>query len=457
MLSYIKQRRTLLFLGDIALILAATELSTWIRLGQSIQVFSRHTGASTFTLFLYMTMLYIFDLYDADRARFTKDVSIRLSVAVGSAGMVSAVIFYSLPNWVFGRGIFLIQMVLVMLLLSGWRWVFAAVHPTPIGKTNVLIIGAGRSGKALYSLLSAPDSPYRPVGFADDDPDKLGETVGLAPVLGTTDQLIKIAAQQRVDMAVLAVTHDRSQTLVDRVINARLQGLTISDMPTLYEELTGSIPVEHLRHDWLLFANGFSLLSKPYVQRIKRIIDFASSGLLILVSAPVLIVTAIAITCESRGPVFFRQERVGKDGGIFLVFKFRSMMEDAENNGAAWASENDPRVTKVGRVIRFLRIDEFPQILNVFKGEMSLIGPRPERPEFVKELEERIPYYGIRHSVRPGITGWAQVKYGYGASVEDALKKLEYDLFYLKNMSILLDIKILLKTIGVVLFGQGAR
>jgi len=148
---------------------------------------------------------------------------------------------------------------------------------------------------------------------------------------------------------------------------------------------------------------------------------------------------------------------VGKDGGIFLVFKFRSMIENAENNGAAWASENDPRVTKVGRVIRFLRIDEFPQILNVFKGEMSLVGPRPERPEFVKELEERIPYYGIRHSVRPGITGWAQVKYGYGASVEDALKKLEYDLFYLKNMSILLDIKILLKTIGVVLFGQGAR
>jgi sugar transferase (PEP-CTERM system associated) len=457
MLSYIKQRRSFLFLGDIVLILAATEFSTWIRLGQSIQVFERHTGASMFTLILYMTMLYIFDLYNADRARFTKDVGIRLSVAVGSAGMVSAVIFYSLPNWVFGRGIFLIQMVLVLLLLSGWRWVFASVHPTPIGKTDVLIIGAGRSGKALYSLLSNPDSPYMPVGFVDDDPAKLGGTVGLAPVLGTTDQLIKIAAQQEVDMAVLAVTNDRSQTLVDRVINARLQGLTISDMPNLYEELTGSIPVEHLRHDWLLFANGFSLLSKPYVQRIKRIIDFASSGLLILVSAPVLILTAIAIKCESRGPVFFRQERVGKDGGIFLVFKFRSMIEDAENNGAAWASENDPRVTKVGRVIRLLRIDEFPQVLNVFRGEMSLVGPRPERPEFVKELEERIPYYGIRHSVRPGITGWAQVKYGYGASVEDALKKLEYDLFYLKNMSILLDIKILLKTIGVVLFGQGAR
>jgi len=306
-------------------------------------------------------------------------------------------------------------------------------------------------------LLNNLESPYRPVGFVDDDPDKMGKMAGSAPVLGTTEQLIEIAAREEVDMAIFAITHDRSQALVDRVIRGRLNGLTIPDMPTIYEELTGSIPVEHLRHDWLLFANGFSLLSKQYVQRIKRLIDFASSALLIIVSAPVLLLTAIAIKFESRGPVFFRQERAGKDGRIFLVFKFRSMIEGAENNGAAWATENDPRITKVGRAIRFLRIDELPQVLNVFRGEMSLVGPRPERPEFVKELEARIPFYGIRHSVRPGITGWAQVKYGYGASVEDALKKLEYDLFYLKNMSVLLDIKILLKTIGVVLFGQGAR
>lgn len=456
-LSYIKQRRSILFFGDIALILAATELSTWVRLGQSIQVFSQHTGASTFTLILYVAMLYIFDLYNANRARLTKDVVVRLSVAVGCAGIVLAVIFYSFPNWVFGRGIFLIQMALVLVFLSGWRWLFAAVLPSPIGKTDVLIIGAGRSGQALYSLLNNPDSLYRPVGFVDDDPAKLGNTVGLAPVLGTTDQLIKIASRQNVDMAILAITHDRSQTLVDRVIKARLRGLTIPDMPTIYEELTGSIPVEHLRNDWLLFANGFFLLSKQYVQRTKHLIDFASSTLLLIVSAPVIVLTAIAIKLESRGPVFFRQERTGKNGEIFRIFKFRSMIDGAENNGAEWADEDDPRVTRVGRVIRFLRIDELPQVLNVFRAEMSLVGPRPERPEFVKELEARIPFYGIRHSVRPGITGWAQVKYGYGASVEDALKKLEYDLFYLKNMSILLDIKILLKTIGVVLFGQGAR
>ncbi|MCD6307215.1 MAG: sugar transferase [Deltaproteobacteria bacterium] len=453
----IKQRRSLLFAGDILLILAATELSTWIRLGQSIQVFSRHTGASTFTLALYITMLYIFDLYKTDRSRLTRDVCFRLAVAVASAGAVSAIIFYLFPNWVFGRGIFLIQMCLVFLFLSGWRWLCCMLISAPIGQTKVLIIGAGRSGQALFSLLNNPDSPYKPVGFVDDDPDKTGSMVGSTPVLGTIDELTKIASRQQVGTAILAITHDRSEALVDRIISARLQGLAISDMPTIYEELTGAIPVEHLRRDWLLFADGFTLLSKQYVRKIKRIIDVISSGILIIVSAPIMMLTAIAIRCESRGPVFFRQKRVGKDGKIFLVLKFRSMIEGAENNGAAWAVENDPRVTRVGRIIRLLRIDELPQILNVFHGEMSLVGPRPERPEFVKELEARIPFYSIRHSVRPGITGWAQVKYGYGASLEDALKKLEYDLFYLKNMSILLDIEILLKTIGVVLFGQGAR
>ncbi|MGD9576864.1 MAG: sugar transferase [Syntrophorhabdus sp.] len=457
LLSYIKQRRSILFLGDIVLILAATELSTWIRLGQSIQVFTVHTGASTFTLLLYLTMLYIFDLYSAARPGCTKDVCVRLAVAVGSAGVVSAVVFYSLPNWVLGRGIFLIQMALVMLLLAGWRWLFAALFSEPIGKTDILIIGAGRSGRALYSLFNNNDSPYRPVGFLDDDPNKLGTSVGLVPVLGTTDQLVQIANRQKVSLAVLAITHDRPQNLIDRVIHARLKGLTIPNMPALYEELTGAIPVEHLRNDWLFFADGFNLLSKQYVQRIKRVVDFVTSSLILIISLPIILFTAAAIKLESRGPVFFRQERVGKDEVPFRVFKFRSMMEGAEADGAVWASENDPRVTRVGRVIRLLRIDEMPQIINVFRGEMSLIGPRPERPEFVKKLEAHIPFYGIRHSVRPGITGWAQVKYGYGASVEDALKKLEYDLFYLKNMSILLDIKILLKTIGVVLFGQGAR
>jgi len=202
-------------------------------------------------------------------------------------------------------------------------------------------------------------------------------------------------------------------------------------------------------------------MSKPIYRRhrqgVKRFFDVLASIFLILPTLPLLVATALAIKLDSPGPVFFRQDRVGRGGRVFKVWKFRSMFLNAEVNGAVWAKKSDPRVTRVGGIIRLLRIDELPQLWNIFRGEMSLIGPRPERPEFVRELSANIPYYNIRHSVLPGITGWAQVNYRYGASVEDALHKLEYDLYYIKNMSILLDLKIILRTIGVVLFGEGAR
>ena len=213
----------------------------------------------------------------------------------------------------------------------------------------------------------------------------------------------------------------------------------------------------NIRDDWLVFVDGFNLITKPYVQKVKRLVDFGSSGVLLLLSLPIILLTILAIRIDSPGPIFFRQQRVGKGGKPFTVWKFRSMSQDAEKSGAQWASKEDLRITRVGRIIRIIRIDELPQIYNVFLGDMSLIGPRPERPEFVKQLEAEIPYYGIRHSVSPGITGWAQVNYQYGASVEDSLRKLEYDIYYIKNMSLILDAKIVLKTIGVVLFGQGAR
>ena len=444
-------------LGDLTLVLAATQISPWIRIDYSVETFSLYTGASTFTLLLYMIMLYIFDLYNVARTQLSKDTGLRLSVAVVTAGLFASLIFYTLPHWKYGRGIFLIQMALVLGFLFGWRGIYSKIFAEGIRQIDVLILGAGRSAAALYRLLENTISPYRIVGFLDDDPAKTGRTVGPEPVLGTTDQLLEIADQKGVGTAIFAITHNRSDDLIGHAMTARLHGLTIIDMPAVYEEVTERVPVEHIRYDWLLFSHGFDLISKQYIQKIKRLIDFATSGLLLIIFTPIMLITSIAVKLSSRGPVFFRQARVGKDGKAFIVWKFRSMKQDAEQKGAVWAAEDDTRVTRVGRLIRFLRIDELPQILNVLVGEMSIIGPRPERPEFVRDLETRIPYYTIRHSIRPGITGWAQVNYPYGASVEDASKKLEYDLFYIKNMSILLDIKILLKTIGVVLFGQGAR
>jgi lipopolysaccharide/colanic/teichoic acid biosynthesis glycosyltransferase len=232
--------------------------------------------------------------------------------------------------------------------------------------------------------------------------------------------------------------------------------MTIKDMPAVFEDITGTVPVEHIRDDWLVFADGFNLITKPYVQKVKRlvILDFRVSALVVPAH---YIVDRFGHSHRLSRARFFQAAKGRKGWKTVYGLEISLHEQDAEKNGAQWALKEDPRTTRVGRIIRKLRIDELPQIYNVFLGDMSLIGPRPERPEFVKQLEAEIPYYGIRHSVSPGITGWAQINYPYGASVEDSLRKLEYDIYYIKNMSLILDAKIVLKTIGVVLFGQGAR
>jgi len=320
-----------------------------------------------------------------------------------------------------------------------------------------LIIGAGRSGIAMSELVENSVSPYRVVGFLDDDPVKQGQMIGSPKVIGTTDQLIEVASKRKLDTTILAINYNRPPGLINSILKARLRGITILEMPTLFEQLTRRIPVEHIYDEWLLFTQGFYLISKQYLQRIKRLIDLGISLLVLLISLPIIAVAALAILLGSPGPILFQQDRVGKNDRIFTLWKLRTMKQGAETNGPVWAEKNDHRVTWMGKWLRLLRIDELPQLYNVLRGEMSLIGPRPERPTFVKDLEAQIPYYSVRHTVRPGITGWAQVNYRYGASVKDAIRKLEYDLYYIKNMSLILDLKIMLRTIGVVIFGQGAR
>ena len=452
--------RGLLLIGDTALIMLATQLAAWIRFDPgepSYDIFRAHTGAATFALLLYLTTFYIFNRYDVYRPASLRETAARTTAAVLSAGVLLAFLFYSLPYWEFGRGIYLIQMLFVWCFGFGWRSLLFLINPISSGKQKVLILGAGESGTALLQLLQMAHSPYEPVGFLDDDPQKIGRMIDALPVRGKTSHLKEIGKETGAETTFLAITKARPKELIKTILDARLEGMTIKDMPAVFEDITGTVPVEHIRDDWLVFTEGFNLITKPYVQKIKRLADFWISGMLLLLSLPVIVVTVLAIRTDSPGPIFFRQQRVGKGGKPFTVWKFRSMSQDAEKSGAQWASKEDPRTTRVGRILRILRIDELPQIYNIFLGDMSLIGPRPERPEFVKQLEAEIPYYGIRHSVRPGITGWAQVNYQYGASVEDSLRKLEYDIYYIKNMSLVLDAKIVLKTIGVVLFGQGAR
>jgi sugar transferase (PEP-CTERM system associated) len=349
-----------------------------------------------------------------------------------------------------------IELVLVWVFLNGWRWVYGFLFQAAIPRIPALIVGAGHCGRKIRDLLKSPLSPYEIKGFLDDDPDKAGRTSSPA-VVGTCDELTEVAARVGAGTAILAIPKNRSAGLIRNVLNARLKGMHIRDMADVYEELTGRIPVHNIGDHWLLFTEGFYLLRKEYVQKLKRLLDFVASGVILLLASPIIGLAALAIRLESPGPVFYSQKRVGKGQEVFTIYKLRSMRHDAETGAARWAAEKDPRVTKVGRILRLTHIDEVPQIWNIFKGDMSLVGPRPERPKFVEILESEVPYYFVRHTVKPGMTGWAQINYQYGASIEDAINKLEYDLYYVKNMSLFLDFKIFLRTIGVVLLNDGAR
>jgi sugar transferase (PEP-CTERM system associated) len=275
-------------------------------------------------------------------------------------------------------------------------------------------------------------------------------------ILGTTGQLSSIADSEKVQTIVVALEERRNSFPTRAILDCRLRGVRVEDWPTFYEKLTGKIVVQNLRPSWLLFSDGFH--RNRLARVVKRATDVVLSGLIVLAGWPVFALVALAVKWTSPGPVFFRQERVGEGGRIFTLLKFRTMVRDAEKiTGPVWAVEGDPRITPVGHWLRKTRLDELPQILNVFKGEMSFIGPRPERPHFVAQLQDQIPYYSQRHTVKPGITGWAQVRYRYGATIEDSEEKLQYDLYYIKNMSPFLDLVILLSSIQVVLFGKGAR
>lgn len=450
------RQRFLLFIGDLLLIVLANVLGTWLRLGVPHSSFLTYTTAFLFTLIIYPTVFYVFDLYNIEKTHDWKEMVFRSGIATAIGGILSILLFYLLPESQYGRGIMAIQMSITWIVINVWRGFFASLYRSSSHKIPTLILGAGYCGDTLYRLLESPLSPYEIKGFLDDDPLKLGRRRSPA-VLGACSQLKEIAEKVGAEMAILAIPKNRSATLIRNILEARLHGIVIKEMADIHEQLTGRIPVQYIADQWLLFAEGFYLLHKEYIQKLKRLCDLILSGIMLMVTAPLFGLIALAIRLDTPGPIVYRQERVGKNEKVFTIYKFRSMSHDAEKGKARWAAERDPRVTRVGRLLRLSHMDELPQVWNVFKGEMSIVGPRPERPEFVALLEQKVPYYFVRHSVRPGITGWAQVNYRYGSSIEDASRKLESDLYYVKNMSLLLDFKILLKTIGVVLFGEGAR
>ncbi len=351
--------------------------------------------------------------------------------------------------------------------LTTWRVIYATVFVQPWFQQRALVVGAGQAGRALAAALAAAPTtapnPYRGtgyqlVGFIDDDASLLGSTISGVGVLGDQRTLIEWVKALKVDEVILAITHRHaiSDELFDSLLRCRELGLRVVTMATVYERLTGRVPIDHVGRDLEMVVPMDDNVGERAYRVLKRVIDIVTAIVGLGLMGILLVLIAICNAGTSPGPLFYKQRRIGQGGKIFEAYKFRSMWPDAEKGtGAVWAAKNDSRITPIGKFLRRTRLDEMPQFINVLKGEMSLIGPRPERPEFVNALSLLLPFYRARHAVKPGITGWAQINYGYGNSNEDSHIKLEYDLYYVKHANLLIDIKIILQTLPVMLLGKG--
>ncbi len=446
---------------ETALIVSAVILAAWFRLEAGAwELLSTGTGIAKVALIaaVCQVCLYLSDLYDLRVVGDRRELVVRALQSLGAASLVLAVLYFLFPQLVLGRGVFFIASSLVVLIIVGWRLLFEWGAKRARPAERLLLVGTSGPAVDLAAELHDRRREFgvEIVGFVDPDATLVGRTLVNPGVVGTIDDIPAIVERAQVDRVVVSLTDARGKLPMDRLLEMKLAGVRFDHLPSVYEEYTGKIAVENLRPSWLIFSEGFR--KAPWMTWGKRIGDIVAAGAGLVLSSPLILLSALAVKLTSRGPVFYHQERVGEHGRPFLIHKLRSMVQDAEaGTGPVWArGGDDPRVTPVGRFLRRTRLDELPQLWNVLLGEMSFVGPRPERPEFVEALTRQIPFYGQRHVVKPGLTGWAQVRYEYGATVEDALEKLQYDLFYIKNMSFGLDVYILLETVKTVLVRSGS-
>ncbi len=394
---------------------------------------------------------YYNDLYDLTIVHSTTELAVRILQGAGAVAVVLAILSLLAPGVLIGSGTFLTALGLLLIAVPAWRLAFDGVTRDSHLEERVLMLGTGQTARAVADLISSQhDYPYRVVGFVDDAP------VSNAPhVVGTTSELTDLIRRQHVDRVVVSMSDRRGRMPIRELLQAKMSGVRVEDAATMYERLTGKILIDEIKPSWLIFSDGFR--ASRTTRAVKRVVDLLLAAFGLLMAAPLMALTALAVRLESPGPVLYRQERVGENGRIFTLCKFRSMRTDAESGTPVWATDRDDRVTRIGRFIRLTRLDELPQLWNVLRGDMSFVGPRPERPFFVEQLAAVIPFYMERHAVKPGVTGWAQVKYRYGSSVEDAMEKLRYDLYYIKHLSIVFDLTIVVDTVKVILSAKGAK
>jgi len=451
---YVSQRHLTVFTGELLLITGsmgfvlhhyspADDLTTSVWKGAVVSA-------------LCMLCLYYNDLYDLTVVRTTREVFIRLLQSVGSALILIALLYLMMPWLVVADGASLPAFAIFLTSILAWRLVFNHFTRLRSFGERVLIVGTDATAQTIARQIRAQDDfGYEIVGFIDEDQSRVMVEVGDWRVVGTSDDIERVIERHSVDRLIVGMSDRRGRLPVRALLRSKLRGIRVEDVNTVYERLTGKLLVEDLRPSWLIFSDDYC--ASRWTRRSKRVFDVLLALVGLVLALPFMLLTAIAVSLESGWPVLYRQERVGENGRVFTLNKFRSMRKDAEQGTPIWARAEDDRVTRVGRFIRKTRLDELPQLWNVLRGDMSFVGPRPERPFFVDQLAEQVPFYEQRHAVKPGITGWAQVKYRYGASFEDSLEKLRYDLYYVKHLSIPFDLTILFDTVKVVLFAKGAR
>ena len=450
---YYPVRTLVLLVGEALIVWASFLLGTFYTFREDTYITLNYEHGWEKTIGITILVLlcsHWFDLYDTARLNARGELYFRLLLVPGLVAFVLAGISYVRPDALLGNGSSAIGLLILAVALFGWRMGYTWLIQLPILIERVYVLGTGeRAQRLVQGLRQNPEIGVEIVSWT-------GKLDGAVTRESVAVHLMDVVNRQRVHRVIVAMPDRRGTIPMQELLDLRMRGVKIEEATSWLERISGKIEVENLYPSWLVFGEGFR--RSPVFRMIRRALSIVISLIGLIISLPLLPLIILAIRLDSEGPIFYTQARVGKGGRVFTLVKFRTMRHDAEAaNGAQWASNNDPRVTRVGRFLRFSRLDEIPQLWCVLKGDMAFVGPRPERPEFVEWLSKEIPYYSVRHMVRPGITGWAQVKYKYGSTVEDAREKLQYDLFYMKNASIGLDLLIMFQTIKTVLLSRGAQ
>jgi sugar transferase (PEP-CTERM system associated) len=405
---------------------------------------------------VFQLALHLKDIYGFSGKRPSREYALRILQALIMAIIAFCVIFYLAPELTLSRGILGISILFSSVFLILYHTFLRLYFGSRAPRTNLLVLGTGNLAReAVREILGHPELGIKVVGFVDDKPHLVGVSIVNPKVVGVYEDLPKLVANHKIDRIVVGLQDRRGKLPIKELLDFKTRGVAVEDVTTFYERVAGKIPIENLKPSWMVFNSGFGV-SKGMLFK-KRMLGFMISLSMLILLSPVILLLMILIKLDSRGSIFYRQERVGQDGRTFMLVKFRSMYEDAESEtGPVWSREGDKRITRIGHFMRRTRLDELPQFYNVLRGDMSLVGPRPERPHFVQHLAETIPFYPLRHIVKPGITGWAQINYGYANSLDHTIEKLQYDLFYIKNMSLVLDLLVALETVKTVLVKKGS-